>query len=320
MTRTRRAPRLLVGLALLAALAAGDAPASPPAPRRICSVSLAGDELLALLVPADRVVCVSRYADDPDLAACAGHWPPAIPRLAASLEAVLARRPDLVVAAPWNRADFLRTLRHVAVPVLVLPDVRGFEDVRRAVLDLGRAVKETERARRIVRDMDARLAGLARRLAGVTRRPRVLFFSHLVVAGAETTIDEVIDRAGGRNAARELGITGHRRVSLEAILSLDPDVLLVGRGGGDSLAAALAAWPALRNLRAVREGRTCEVPARFLTTVGPALARGAEAVARCLHPGRFSADSRGKDGRAGELSPAVPGAGPGMAPGGARAP
>ncbi len=97
-----RLAALLAALSLLAPVLA-----DPPAPRRICSVSLAGDELLALLVPPERVACVSRYADDPDLAACAGRWPREIPRLGATLEAVLARRPDLVVAAPWNRADFL---------------------------------------------------------------------------------------------------------------------------------------------------------------------------------------------------------------------
>ncbi len=303
MVRNRRAPRLPVRAGLAAALAVAlvsalvVARAAPPAPGRICSVSLAGDELLALLVTPDRVVCVSRYADDPGLAACAGRWPATIPRLAANLEAVLARRPDLVVAAPWNRADFLRVLRHVDVPVFVLPDVRGFEDVRRALLDLGRAVGEPGKARRVVREMDAHLAALAHRLAGVRERPRVLFFSHLVVAGAGTTIDEVIDRAGGRNAARELGIEGHRRVPLETILALDPDVLLLGKGGGESLEATLAEWPALRSLRAVREGRTCEVPGRLLTTVGPELARGAEAVARCLHPGVFGRDgSREKGG------------------------
>ncbi len=287
MTRNRPAPSSFLCAALVVAVTVFGVAASSPAPRRICSVSLAGDELLALLVPPERVVCVSRYADDPDLAACAGHWPAAIPRLSANLEAVLARRPDLVVAAPWNRADFLRMLRHVDVPVLVLPDVRGFEDVRRALLDLGRAVGEMDRARQAIREMDARLAGLERRLAGVTERPRVLFFSHLVVAGAETTIDEVIGRAGGRNAARELGVEGHRRVPLETILALDPDVLLLGTGGGESLAATLAEWPALRRLRAVRNGRTCEVPGRLLTTVGPELARGAETVARCLHPEAF---------------------------------
>ncbi|RMG45306.1 MAG: ABC transporter substrate-binding protein [Acidobacteria bacterium] len=288
---TRRSDRLL--LTALAALwlagcAAGGVPQAPARPERICSVSLAGDELLALLVPVERVVCVSALADDPETSNVAGFYPPAIPRLSANIEPVIASRPDLVVAAPWNEGGFLRLLARSGIPSLVLDEVRDFDGLRALVVRLGERLGEPERARAVVADLDRRLEALRSRRPEPGARPRVLSLSHSVVAGAGTTVDALIRAAGGRNAAAEAGVTGHRKLSVERILAIDPDVLLLGFDPGGSPDAALASTPALASMRAVREGRVVVLPPRLLTTVSPHLIEGAERLAAALGSGRVA--------------------------------
>lgn len=279
-------------LALLAAVHSAPGVRSGPeatTPRRICSVSLAGDELLALLVPFERVVCVSSFADDPEVSNVAGRYPESVPRLVARTEPVIAARPDLIVAAPWNDRAFLESLAALGVPAVTIDSGHDFAGIARAVEALGQAVGADAAAERCVAEMNARLAALDRALAVVPddRRPRVLSLSHLVVAGSGTTVDALIRRAGGRNAAAEAGIEGHRKLSGEQILALDPDLLLLGQGLDADASAVLRAYPQLEATRAAKSGRVLRLPPRLLTTVTPHLVDGAEQLARQLHPEAF---------------------------------
>ena len=87
-------------------------PASRPAkPARIASLSLATDEMLAELVPVERIVGVTFLADDPEISNVAGHYPGRNPRLRdMNVERIVALAPDLVCVAPYNTADALRLL------------------------------------------------------------------------------------------------------------------------------------------------------------------------------------------------------------------
>lgn len=284
----------LAALSLAACSAAEDppppAPAGTPAaaPTRICSVSLAGDELLALLVEPERLVCVSNLADDEELSNVAGHYPDTVPRLVGRIEPVLARRPDLVVAAPWNERSFVELLGKSGIAAHVLPDADSFDEIRGALLHLGERVGAPERAAAAVAEMDSRLAALARRVEGAEGRPRVLAFSHLIVAGAGTTFDAIVARAGARNAATEIGVTGHQQLQLERIIAIDPDWIVLGFDAAEDPARVLEAYPLLKTTRAAREGRVVVLGPKYLTTVSPFLVEGAERLARALHPSLFA--------------------------------
>lgn len=251
---------------------------------RICSVSLAGDELLALLVPVERVVCVSSMADDPELSNVVDHFPKQVRRLTAKIEPVLAASPDLVLAAPWNEASFRQLLQRSGVRSISLQEVHDFDGIRQQLLSLGRALGVEQRAGELATEFDRRLSRLRRSVQTEDDLPRVLSFSHMVVAGSETTVDAMIQAAHGRNAARELGLSGHRRVNIEQIIELDPDVLLLGFDPNEDRESLLKAYPHLALTRAARRGRVIILPPRLLSSVTPFALDGAEQLTRLLHP------------------------------------
>jgi ABC-type Fe3+-hydroxamate transport system substrate-binding protein len=153
---SRRAPALLGLLALLALLAAacdgsaaqGARAAAPP--RRICSVNLGTDELLYFLAGPERVIAVSVYADDPGLSNVVGLYPDPVARVRANLEQILALRPDLVCASPYNSADFLEILAGSGLATFRHDEVTTFEGIRRGIRSLGDRVGAPERAAALV--------------------------------------------------------------------------------------------------------------------------------------------------------------------------
>jgi len=271
--------------------AAGELRLLPRPPVRIVSTYLACEEMLAALVPVARVVGVSVFADDASTSNCAGFYPPRVARLHAEPERVLALEPDLVCVAGYTDIEALRLLAGAHLPLLRWARLDSFADVLAGLRLLGAAVGEDARAEELAAAVEAELADVERRVRGV-RAPRVLYYDTPgYTMGAATLVDEIITRAGGRNAAAELGMRGPGQLGVEMVLALDPDVIVMPRYGTGETAAAIAREQAtsssFRRVVGGASARIREVPASTITSVSQHAARGLALVARLLHPEVF---------------------------------
>jgi iron complex transport system substrate-binding protein len=245
------------------------------------SLTLATDEALAELVPVERIAAVSMLADDAGYSNVAGKYPPGIPRVGAQdLERIIALRPDLVLVATYNSADFLEQLRRSGHRLHLSDPAVGFDEIGRSLAALGEAVGEPERGRALAEFFAARRAAFAKRLDGA-KRPRVLTLNGMATAGKGTDIDDLIREAGGLNVASEAGLEGYPTLTAERIIALDPDWVLVSAG------AKPETDPVLSKLRAVREGRVAAIEGRLLGSVSHHVLTACELLARKLHPDRF---------------------------------
>jgi iron complex transport system substrate-binding protein len=260
-----------------AAVATGAGP-----PRRVASLNLTADELLTEMLPPERLVAVTRWADDPDMSNVAGWVPPSAVRLPrADLERLIALRPDLVVVSEYTDADFLRLLEKSGLRHYRMSGLSSLPGIRAAILDLGRAVGAEQAAGRLVGRYDAVLSDLGQRLKN-SPRPRVLYWADPFTAGDATSFGAMIEAAGGSNVARELGLHGIVPISGERVFSADPDVFLVTAGSGAK--DALLRHPLLSQTRAVREGRIVEIPNRLIVTLSDHAADGCFWLGGRLHP------------------------------------
>jgi iron complex transport system substrate-binding protein len=261
----------------------------PGPPARVISTYLACEETLAALVPVERVVGVSVYADDPSASNCLGVYPPRVARLRPDPEQVLSLEPDLVCISGFNDLESVRLLEGAGVPLLRHSRLDSFAEVTAGVRLLGAALGADARAESVAAEVEALLATLARRLAGA-RAVRVLYYDPPgYTMGAGTLVDEILTRSGGRNVARELGIRGPGQIGVEALLGLEPEVILMPRYGDNAPALRVLAGEELwRRLPAVVGGRVYEVPGAWINTVSHHAARGLGHVARLLHPEAFA--------------------------------
>jgi iron complex transport system substrate-binding protein len=273
--------------------AARDTPAATSgaaAPRRVASLTLAADEVLVEILAPGRLVAATTAAEEADSSHICGRLPPALPRFfRADLERLLALRPDLVVVSEYTDADFLAQLARSGLSHHRMSGLDSLAGIRRAILELGRAVGAPDAARRLVERFDARLATLAARLAGVAR-PRVLYWSSPFTAGNGSAIGALIECGGGRNVGAELGVTGVAPIGAERAFLADPDVVLVGRVG--AAVEDLAGHPLLSRWRAVAAGRVVALPTAQIVTLSHHLADSCWALAAALHPARFPETAR----------------------------
>ncbi len=169
-----------------------------------------------------------------------------------NVEAVLGRRPDLVVlyATQSNRAA--RDQLHRAGVRTVSIRTDHVADLARVATILGAAIGDPAVAARVVDSVTASLDAVRARRE--TSRHVTAFWhvwdTPLMTIGGGSYLSELLEVAGVRNAFGD-ATSPSPQVSLEEVARRDPDVILAGPLAAERIRAS-AAWA---TIRAVREGR-----------------------------------------------------------------
>ncbi|UFJ40244.1 helical backbone metal receptor [Brevibacillus humidisoli] len=256
-------------------------------PERIASVTLGTDEILLSLVDKQRLVAVTQYSTDPGISNVAGQTDDIAAKIESSnAEQIIALNPDLVLVASYTSPDVVKQLRDAGLTVFMFSFVDSIDQMKENILTIGKVVGEEEKAKQIVADMDARLAAVAEKVEKIDDRPTVLNYTPDGYTGGKgTSNDDIITRAGGINLAAEAGIEGWKQISLEKVVELNPDVILLSdwNPGHPNFAETLRNDPILKNVAAVEESRVVTVPGKHLTAVTQYVVNGVEDVYNVLY-------------------------------------
>ena len=216
--------------------------------RRIVSLSPAVTELLFALGVGDRVVGRTTWCDYPPVVRLV---PSVGDGLNPSLEAIAARRPDLVVLyrSPLNETAAAQLTRLGSAAVVLRQD--RLEDVARAARLLGRLAGRPAAGDSLADSLSRLLAAPAppsgRRLAFV------VWDNPPIVIGAGSYLDQLATLAGAENVFHDIGAAS-AAVGLETIATRDPDVIVVVSDSTEPRPPAFARRPEWRVIRAVQEG------------------------------------------------------------------
>ncbi len=198
---------------LLAVLLLVAAPVAA-APSRVVSLNLCTDEFLILLAPG-RAAALSPLARDPALSVVAAQAA-GKPWVRPDAEAVLALRPDLVLAGPYGAQTTLAALGRHGVPILRTAMPQDFDGIRAETRRFAAALDAVAEGERLIAAMDA---GLAAAPKG-TGQAVLPLEARLYTAAAPSLADAVIRAAGLVNAA------DGERTDLESIAAHPPNMIV----------------------------------------------------------------------------------------------
>lgn len=293
----RRAWTLLLILWLGAAAVRGESAQSGALPERIVSMAPSTTEILFALGAGDRVVGVTRYCDYPasvtQVAKVGGYVDP-------SYETIVALEPDLVILLDSHGAQ-RKELEKMGIATLSVPH-ETLEDIHESLRRIGAACGREREAAELLDDIAGRSRALEDRLAG-RERPSVLLcigrdtesgqLAGMYVAGRHGYYDEIIRRAGGRNAYRDEAVA-YPQVSAEGVIQLRPEVIVdlvnFETPAPETIEQIRGQWRQLRAVPAVREDRVHVVVGSHALRPGPRYIDFLEEMARLLHPEAFAGD------------------------------
>ncbi|TPQ40053.1 iron ABC transporter [Bradyrhizobium guangdongense] len=213
---------------VIAAILLTACPACAAQPR-IASMNVCTDQLLLSLADPGQIVGLSRYARD-DWQSWRAAEAQKFPVLSGGAEDILVLKPDVVVASLFDKRATRELLQANGVQLAEFSVPRTMDEVKAQIVRMGEITGQAERANAEVGRIDAAIQR-ARETLG-QRNGRVLPLSRRGwVAGRDSLLGVLLREAGLRNAADELGIGDGAFISLEGILALKPDVLLLSEAG-----------------------------------------------------------------------------------------
>lgn len=252
-------------------------------PQRIIPIFASNTELIHALGLRPKMVAreeMARYPQDIlDLPVVGG-------KTGFSVEAILAKKPDLVVLTPARQAagTLAEPLTRMGIPTVVLqhPTV---ESIFQNLLLLGHLNGRDEQAAALASEWRLRLDQLT---APIKDLPSVTVFLETgsIHGGIIATVQpesytwNMVELAGGTLPWKHFA--GPGQVSWESILRIDPDIYLVART--DAWEHEAKNRPGWSRLKAVRNGNVHRVERAHLLIPGPRVLDGIQEMIAIFHP------------------------------------
>ena len=275
---------LLASLSPIDEASAKDPSPTRASPQRIVSLTPSVTETLFALGVGDRLVGVTTYCDYPAQAR-------RLPKIGnfsnPSVEAVLAKQPDLVVGVSQGaNHETIRHMERLGLRVLLM-SVSSLSDIFNSISLLSREVGRQQAGEKLKSLIQGSIDRVTERIAG-TKRRRVLMvvgLRPLVAVGGGTYIDELLTLAGGENIAAVTSLPWPH-LSREYVIAKAPQVIIEG-GMGSEHDAPGKRWGDLSSIPAVKENRVYSYLSDKILRPGPRIGEALEELARLIHPERF---------------------------------
>jgi iron complex transport system substrate-binding protein len=258
-------------------------------PQRIISLAPSHTETLYALGLADRLIAVTDYCNYPaeaeDKPSIGGFSTP-------NIEEVVALSPDLVLATVIHEVEVIPQLEGYGLTV-VATDPKTIDEVIEAITLIGQVTGAEKEATSLLDDMQSRVKAVTDKTGELSeaQKPKVLYIvwhDPLKAAGSGTLHDELMRTAGGINVAGD--VDGYAAISLEAVITADPDVMIagVGMGTGEDLPYQfITTEPRLKDTPARKNKRVHSINVDLVGRPGPRIVDALEQFAEFIHPELF---------------------------------
>ena len=250
-------------------------------PERIVCLTEETTETLYLLEEDRRIVGISGFTVRPPRART--EKPKVSAFTSARIDRIRELHPDLVLAFSDLQADIAAELVRAGIEVHVF-NHRSIAEVLRMVRMLGAMIGCEAKARSLAARLDAGLAGVRARAAGLRRRPRVYFeeWDEPLISGIRW-VSELIGVAGGDDCFPELAgrSLGRDRIIADPleVTRRAPDIILASWCGKKFRPERVRARPGWEQVPAVRDDYLREIKSSLILQPGPAaLTDGVQAI------------------------------------------
>ena len=241
-----------------------------PYPQRIVCLTEETTETLYLLGEGDRVAGVSGYTVRPPEARQK-------PRVSAFINArfdkIDALHPDLILGFSDLQADIAAELVKRGYPVMVF-NQRSVTEILQMIRIVGGLVGRTERAERLVAELERELADARDRATRLTVRPRVFFeeWDAPLISGIRW-VEELVEIAGGEPVFPELRdakLGKERIVDPGDVVRRAPDAIVASWCGKPVRKERIRARAGWLDVPAVQRNQIYEIKSALILQPGPA--------------------------------------------------
>jgi iron complex transport system substrate-binding protein len=253
-------------------------------PKRIVSLSASNTEILFAIGAGDQVVGRDEFSDYPAEVV-------SIPSVGGSmgkysLEQIAALEPDLILAAEINTPEQVKAFEELDLTVYYLSNPKDIDGLYANLLLIGQITGNDKEAQTLVDGLKNRVDQVLN-LEKPSSPIRVFYEldgsdpSKPWTPGKGTYMDLLLTLAGGENIGSTAG-EGWLQISQEAILSADPQVILLGDAAYGITPEMVAERSGWSGISAVTDSRVYPFDDNLVSRPGPRLVDGLELIAEII--------------------------------------
>jgi iron complex transport system substrate-binding protein len=262
----------------------------PPSIERIISSAPSNTEIVIALGLGEKIVAIDTYSPDVE---GVNRSLPAIDFMYPDAEAIIALKPDLIIASEHNRVagdDPFKLLKDMGIAVAYLPTSGGIEEIYRDIAFIAELLGVPEQGDLVKNAMKAGIEDIAAVGRTIPEKKKVFFeispFPSIVSFGKNTFLDEMISVIGAENIFADQ--TGWIAPGGEAIVERNPDVILTNAAGlangTADLVAEMASRPGFNRIRAVQNGAVYRIDPNSSSRPAPGIVKALWEMARTVYP------------------------------------
>ena len=186
---------------------------------------------------------------------------------ALSAEAILSLQPDLIVGSDHTGpASTLKAIENTQISFIQLNSPETIAELNNNIRQLAKALAREKIGEQLIDDLQTLEISIVQHLNGSTLKMVFLLDLNdrgLSQAGTDTVGNALIRVLDGHNISE---FNGYQSVSLESILAMNPDVIMVGRrgNGAPETEQLLTRYPLLKNTSAGQTKRIISIDASKL--------------------------------------------------------
>ena len=258
--------------------------------QRVVSLAPSNTEILFAIGAGSQVVGRDEFSDYPEEATSIESVGGSMGQYSA--EAIVALKPDLVLAAEINTPEFVKQLEDLGLTVYYLKNPTTLEGMYDNLVLVAQLTGHVDEANALVESLKARVAAVDEKIAPLSSVIPVFYEIDASDAakpftyGPGTFGDLLIARAGGFNVGGTLS-DAYPQMSLEQLVVANPAVIVLGDsmwGVTPELVQGRAGW---ETIAAVQNGQVFPFDDNLVSRPGPRLVDGLEQLAKLLRPELF---------------------------------
>lgn len=265
-----RLARQVIAILLCSAYALG-VQADSAYPQRIASLGLCTDQILLMLADRSRIATLNHQAANPAvsyMAAAVGD----IPLNQGNAEEIIPLKPDLIISTHFASPEAVKMLQRLGYRVELLPLPNTVAGIRDMLQLAGEWLGEQEKAQALIQEMDKKIAGAKQRNADKPARRAIIYSPNGYTIGAGTLEHDVLLQSGYRNLAAEAGVQSFQQISLETLVTMQPERILIDNYAynQNSLAYSYVNHPVVKQM--IPPDSRMYVPTQLRDCAGPQVA------------------------------------------------
>lgn len=147
-----------------------------------------------------------------------------------NMEKITSANPDLIIGlVGWSEQD-IKKVTDLGIKVYIV-NAKNIKEVYSEITNMGMLLGKEKEASDLKANLENQVNEIASKSSGISndKKPKVFYEvwdDPLMSAGKDTTINDLIENAGGINIVAADGLSGWPQYSIEKLISNNPDVII----------------------------------------------------------------------------------------------